>query len=157
MSVDLVGGPVGTYSLFPVSSVWRLATAGQTEPQGGRHELETSGKKGDDTPLGYSGRTALRREQCDGFAQALACLAQQGVTSMQYLAWSNAIRWVLIARCRVMKTYYVAQQYVRYRKRCFPVGQLGGLGVYIRRLFNAALVRKSLVKRVAECQCWNRS
>jgi hypothetical protein len=35
-----------------------------------RHELETSGRKGGDTPLGYSGRTALRREQYDGFAQA---------------------------------------------------------------------------------------
>jgi hypothetical protein len=58
------------YTTGSGSSGWRSATAGQTEPQGGRHELETSGRKRGDTPLGYSGRTALRREQCNGFAQA---------------------------------------------------------------------------------------
>jgi hypothetical protein len=37
-----------------------------------RHKLETSEITGGETPLGYSGRIALRREQCDGFAQGLA-------------------------------------------------------------------------------------
>jgi hypothetical protein len=27
-------------------------------------------KRNDDTPLGYSGRTALRREQCDGLPES---------------------------------------------------------------------------------------
>jgi hypothetical protein len=62
-----MSGPEGGSS---ESNGWRLVAAGQTEPQGRRHELETSGRKGGDTPLGCSGRTALRREQCDRFAQA---------------------------------------------------------------------------------------
>jgi hypothetical protein len=37
-----------------------------------RHEQKPPKEGNGDTPLGYSGRIALRREQCNGFAQGIA-------------------------------------------------------------------------------------
>jgi hypothetical protein len=53
-------------------SSWRMFTAEEAETQEDvtRRDL---GKEGNgDTPIGYSGQTALRREQCDGSAQGIA-------------------------------------------------------------------------------------
>jgi hypothetical protein len=56
--------------------------------------------------------------------------------------------------CRVMKTYYMAQQYARCRQLCFPAGQLGALVGYIRRPFDAALGSVGMEQefRVSQCE-----
>jgi hypothetical protein len=41
------------------------AVRGTDSRAGGRQKEHPSRRKGGDVPLGYSGRTALRREQCD--------------------------------------------------------------------------------------------
>jgi hypothetical protein len=44
----------------------------ETKPRaGGRHKERPSRGKASDVPLGYSGRIALRREQCDALAKSL--------------------------------------------------------------------------------------
>jgi hypothetical protein len=60
------------WSKLALRSGWRIVAArGGAEPQEDAMRRNSRKRRNGDTPLGYSGRTALRREQCNGFVQSI--------------------------------------------------------------------------------------